>query len=290
MRFEETELGRRDHYRSGAMIRDILNGKIKPTIASPADRSWVLKLMEGWPGGDPITNGDAPDLVRTPLVIAMWRTRATAMGCWPRAGPECTWQEFRDLGASPGGWGALGHPEWGVLKFGYGEPGKSNSATFTQVVNCLSGLHKTSGLTVDEVSTDTGCGQALLKLDQSEPLIRPRSDEVCQLMREAGSSFLDACISYEKEVIEVNSRYPLPEPIVAVYPQDGTIVSTHPFAILDGAPWVDSEQAAAAVFLRFLLSDQQQSRLAKSGFRPTDPTASLGPLFDPPTAWTRAPI
>ena len=132
----------------------------------------------------------------------------------------------------------------------------------------------------------------MLKLNQSEPLIRDRSDEVCQLMREAGSSFLDACISYEKEVIEVNSRYgpQLGEPIVAVYPQDGTIVSTHPFAILDGATWVKSEQAkAAAVFLQFLLSNQQQSRLASHGFRPTRLRPWCGQLI-PPTAWTRAPI
>lgn len=76
-------------------------------------------------------------------------------------------------------------------------------------------------------------------------------------------------------------RHLLPEPIVAVYPQDGTIVATHPFAILDGAPWVDSEQAAAAaVLLKSLLSDQQQSSLARFGFRPTDATVPLGPPID----------
>lgn len=273
VRLEETELGVSEHYRSGTMIRDILDGSIKPTIASPAE----------WPGGDPIISGDAPDLMRTPLVIAMWRSRATAMGCWPTAGPGCTWQEFRDLGVSPVGWGKLGHVDWGGLKFGYGEPGKSNSGTFTQVVNCFSGLGKTGGMSLNEVSADTGCGQATLTLNRSEPLIRPRSDEVCQLMREVGSSFLDACISYEKEVIEVNRRYSLQiaEPIVAVYPQDGTIDSTHPFAILDGAPWVQPEQAEAAqVFLSFLLSDQQQSRLANFGFRPTDPDAPLETPID----------
>ncbi len=282
--FEEIGPGLRDHYRSGTMIRDILDSKIKPTIASPAERSWVLNLKETWPGGEAIMKGEAPDLVRTPLVIAMWESRATALGCWPRAGPDCTWRRLRTLGTSPDGWGTLGHPEWGRWKFGYGHVGRSNSATFTQALNCFSGLHKTSGLTVDEVRIGTGCGQAMLDVNRAAPIIHEKSETVCTWLRERGPSFLDGCTSYEKEIIENNLIYgpTLPEPIVAVYPQDGTIVATHPFAVLDGAPWVTSEQAeAAAVFLRFLLSDQQQSRLKGHGFRPTDPDLLLGPPIDP---------
>jgi len=100
-------------------------------------------------------------------------------------------------------------------------------------------------------------------------------------MRKNPPGFLDAVTSYEKKVIELNREFgpTLTEPIVAVYPQDGTIVPTHPFAILDGAPWVTSEQTkAAAVFQRFLLSKEQQSRLLDGGFRPTDPAE---PLRDP---------
>jgi ABC-type Fe3+ transport system substrate-binding protein len=85
-------------------------------------------------------------------------------------------------------------------------------------------------------------------------------------------------------MMESNITYDaqLKEPIVAVYPQDGTIVATHPFAILDGAPWVTPDQGrAAAVFLGFLLSDQQQSRLASYGFRPTDPATSIDSPIDP---------
>ena len=192
---EETELGVRDHWRSGSMIREILDGGIQPTIASPADRSWLLKLKEGWSGDEPIVKGNAPDLAQTPLVLAMWESRATALGCWPKAGLDCTWQKFRELGISLDGWGTVGHPKWGRLKYGYGMVGRSNSATFIQVANCMSGLGKTHGLTVNDVRIDTGCGQAMLDLDNAEPLIHDRSDTVCQLMRERGPTFLDARIS-----------------------------------------------------------------------------------------------
>ena len=180
----------------------------------------------------------------------------------------------------------LGHSEWGKLKFGYGYVGRSNSATFTQALSCMSGLQILSGLTLEEVSAENGCGEAMHALTVSQTAlirIHQRSDRVLRDMRDKGPEYLDAGTNYEKKVIEVmqESRPLLPEPIVAVYPQDGTIAPTHPFAILDGAPWVTPVQAeAAAVFLQFLLSDQQQSRLVSHGLRPTDPTKPLGPPID----------
>ncbi len=54
-----------------------------------------------------------------------------------------------------------------------------------------------------------------------------------------------------------------------------------PFAILDGAPWVTSEEAkAAALFLQFLLSKPQQSELIHVGFRPSDRDVPLNPPID----------
>ncbi len=287
---EEIEPGVFDHYRSGSIIADILSRDIEPTIASPAEQSWLLKLQQDWPDseaegfwssklGDDLSNDvlivrETPTLLRTPLVIAMWESRATALGCWPISGPNCTWQTLRSLAIRSDGWGMFDRPEWGTFNIGYGQVGRSNSATFAQVLNCYSGLHKTNGLRLDEVGMDSGCGQAMQDLDAADPFIHEKSETVCQRMREQGNpSFLDACISYEKEVIETFIAHPeLREPIVAVYPQDGTIAPTHPFAILGGAPWVSQEQArAAAVFMEFLLSDQQQSRLMVFGFRPSDP-------------------
>ena len=114
-------------------------------------------------------------------------------------------------------------------------------------------------------------------------LVDMRVSDLPTRVSENGPAFLDAATTHEKKVIELNKEFgpELPEPIVAVYPQDGTIVPTHAFAILDGAPWVEPEQAKAAnVFLQFLLSDQQQRRLLSHGLRPAYPDASLGPPID----------
>ena len=149
---EETAPGKWDHYRSGSMVDDILEDKIEPTIASPADKSWILKLNKDWRDyhGKRITTVDAPGLVRTPFVIAMWESRAKALGCWPTAGPECTWERIRPLATSPDGWEMFGHDEWGKFKFGYGYVGASNSGTLTAIMECMIGAGKTSGLTITD--------------------------------------------------------------------------------------------------------------------------------------------
>jgi Ca-activated chloride channel family protein len=281
---EEIEPGVRDHYRSGTMVQDILARVIEPTIASPAEQSWIQKLNQEWPGRKPITSDEGPGLVRTPLVIAMWRSRAEALGCWPTAGPDCTWRRLRVLAASADGWGTFGHPEWGRLKYGYGYVGRSNSATFTEVLNCMSGLQKNSRLTLDEVRRDADCGEAMAALEKAEIRIAEKSEWLLRWMRERGPPYLDAVTTYEEEVIEINAEYgpTLTEQIVAVYPQDGTILATHPFTILAGAPWVMPEQVKASeIFRQFLLSRQQQSLLLRYGFRPADVAVPLGPRIDP---------
>jgi Ca-activated chloride channel family protein len=102
-------------------------------------------------------------------------------------------------------------------------------------------------------------------------------------MTTGGPEYLDGVVTYESNVIATNlkSAAELREPLVSVYPQDGTIVVGHPIAILDGTPWVNAEQASAAALLRdYLLSADQQAKLAEYGLRPADPAAKPGAPID----------
>ncbi|UAB99504.1 VWA domain-containing protein [Dactylosporangium vinaceum] len=54
-------------------------------------------------------------------------------------------------------------------------------------------------------------------------------------------------------------------PLVAVHPQDGTLMMDHPYAVLASA--TAEQQAAAADFLAFLREPAQQQRFADLGFR-----------------------
>ena len=130
-------------------------------------------------------------MLGTPLVIAMWQSRANALDCWPTASANCTWETLRALASSTDGWGMFGHPEWGELKYGYGFPGKSNSATFTEVLNCMSGLKERSGLTLGEVRADSPCGEAMAALEEAEIRIFDRSERALRDMRERGPEYLE---------------------------------------------------------------------------------------------------
>jgi Ca-activated chloride channel family protein len=284
---QETIDGKQVDYRSGTMISDTLSGKIKPTVVSPGEESWIAKLDREYGvannGAKPIKASANPLVVRTPLVVAMWESRAKALGCWPTPGPDCTWQALRELAVNPDGWRALGHPEWRKFRFGYGYFGESNSGTLGVLAMCLAGLGKTGGLTVADVEPSNGCGQFISDIEKAKVHSGKSDTWLIEKMTTGGPEYLDGVVTYESNVIATNlkSAAELREPLVSVYPQDGTVVVGHPFAILDGTPWVDADQASAATVLRdYLLSTDQQAKLADFGLRPADVAAKPGPPID----------
>jgi len=93
-------------------------------------------------------------------------------------------------------------------------------------------------------------------------------------------------VVYENLIIEKN-RQGEPqarwgEKIVAVYPAEGTLMSDHPYCILN-APWVTPElREAAEEFLQFLKHPDVQELAIKHGFRPSVPGVELDPsVFSP---------
>src|SRR3546814_14423992 len=63
-------------------------------------------------------------------------------------------------------------------------------------------------------------------------------------------------------------------PLVAIYPEEGTLYSDNPLVVLD-AEWVDAdEKAAAARFVEFAQRPENQARVLEFGFRPGNPDRS----------------
>ena len=284
---QEVVDGKNVDYRSGTMVSDTLGGRIEPTVLSPGDISWLSKLEHEWSsqkGGDPIGAADSPIVARTPVVVAMWQSRAAALGCWPTAGPDCTWSRLRDLAVATDGWGSAGHPEWRRFKFGYGYFGKSNSGTLAITAMCAAGLGKSAGLTVADIDPANGCGQFVTQIEKAKVHSGKSDVWLLDQMTGGGPEYLDGVVTYELNVIARNKSAgaTLREPLVSVYPQDGTIVAGHPYAILDGAPWITDEQVqAAGVFRDYLLSKEQQTKLLELGLRPADTSVPLTSPIDP---------
>jgi hypothetical protein len=67
--------------------------------------------------------GERPTVARSPLVLAVWKDRAAALGtrCPPPAG--LGWRCLGEAAGTPGGWSAVGgRPEWGPVKPGHASP------------------------------------------------------------------------------------------------------------------------------------------------------------------------
>ena len=220
--------------------------------------------------------GDA--LVLSPIVIAMWKPMAQALG-WPDR--SIGWSDLLALSREPQGWGRHGHPEWGALRLG-----KTNPTVSTSGLHALIAAYfeATGRLPAETDLSDPKVADFVRGLEAS---VVHYSETVATFflnLREAdrrGSalSYVSAIAVEEKEVWDYNRGVissdvadPTPGlpprvPLVAMYPPLGTLVADHPYAVLD-VPWMTEEKRrVAAAFLRFLESAPTQERFASAAFR-----------------------
>ncbi len=269
---------------SGASMQQILDGTIQPDIWSPAGSVWLTLLNAQWQqkhGTTLIGTGpnDTPSLVTSPVVIAMWKPEAEALG-WPNK--PIGWADIAAISTNPQGWAAYGHPEWGDFKFGHTHPDYSNSGLDAIIAENYAAVGKTRGLTADDVNNAT-TKDFVANVESSIIHYGDSTGFFATRMFNNGPNYLSAVVMYESLVVESSDKtlYPnLPEPVVAIYPKEGTFNSDHPFAILQ-ASWVTpAKQAAAMAFRNFLLAPAQQRKALQYGFRPSDLNIPLSAPID----------
>lgn len=270
---------------SGDSMQQILDGKIQPDIWSPAGNVWLSLLNASWqqqhPGQSLIGTGatDVVSLVTSPVVIAMWKPEAEALG-WPNK--PIGWGTIDALSTNPQGWAAYGHPEFGDFKFGHTHPDASNSGLDAIIAENYAATHKQKGLTSADV-TDPHTRDFVANVESSVIHYGDSTGFFADKMFGNGPSYLSAAVMYENLVIQANDgkTYPhLPYPVVAIYPDEGTFYSDHPFTTLQ-ANWVTpAKKAAAQVFRDFLLAPEQQRKAMHYGFRPADLRIPLAAPLD----------
>jgi Ca-activated chloride channel family protein len=269
---------------SGLSMQEILSGAIKPDVWSPAGSVWLTLLNAQWrqrTGQDIIDMGanSTPSLVSSPVVIAMWKPLAEALG-WPAK--QIGWSDIASLSSDPRGWAAYGHPEFGSFKFGHTHPGYSNSGLDALIAMSYAAVGKQRNLTTNDVESFT-VRSFIADIEEAVIHYGDSTGFFADEMFGKGPGFLSAAVMYENLVIEANDghTYPhLPYPVVALYPREGTFYSDHPYAVLQ-ASWVTAaKRAAASVFESFLLAPQQQVKALRYGFRPALPSIKLGAPID----------
>ncbi|MFQ3633570.1 extracellular solute-binding protein [Roseiflexus sp.] len=263
---------------SADSMNQILSGAIQPTVWSPASAILLPVANDEWSKqnrGTNLVDENAPPLVLSPVVIAMWKPMAEALG-WPDK--SLGWSDIAELVASGKTWADFGRPEWGPMQFGHTHPDYSNSGITTIIAVSYAAAGKTRGLTVADVQSPQVA--TFMRNFQSGIIHYGESTGFfADQMFNRGPGYLSAAVLYENLVVDSYNRDRYANvslPVVAIYPKEGTFWSDHPYAILN-APWVTPEQREAAdLFLRYLLDRPQQELALRYGFRPGNTSVPIG--------------
>jgi Ca-activated chloride channel homolog len=262
----------------------------RPVLWSPAGSSWASVLdLELEDAGQPAIAGDYTETMLSPLVIAMPQPMAEALG-WPDE--PIGFADILALARDGAGWGSLGHPEWGPFRLGKTNPNFSTSGLSALVAQAYAAVGTTSGLSVEDLDDPAvdefarGVESAVVHYgDTTLTFLNNwyRADQ-----RGNPYSYVSAVAVEEKSVLDYNAGNPdgiLAEgeeprpprvPLVAIYPEEGTLYSDNPMITLD-AEWVDDREAeAAGLFVDFVTEPANQERVLEYGFRPANPDVSVG--------------
>jgi Ca-activated chloride channel family protein len=261
---------------SGDCIDEILQETRHPDITSPASAAFI-KLgnadSRAKSGKDLV--GPTENLVLSPVVIAMWKPMAEAIGYGQK---PVGWSDILALARDQRGWAAHGHPEWGPFRFGHTSPETSNSGLAALFAEVYAATGKKNGLTVADVNNPktaefvAGIESAIVHYGSSTGFFGRK-------MFANGPQYLSAAVMYENMVIESYSKG-TPQPVVAIYPKEGTFWSDHPVGVVD-RPWVTPEKKEAAkLYIDYLLAKPQQAKALPYGFRPSSVDVPVGPPID----------
>jgi Ca-activated chloride channel homolog len=123
----------------------------KPVVWSPSASSWggVVNERLAQKQQGAIVPGDAKPFMLTPLVIAMPKPMAEALG-YPKT--PIGFGDLLALAKAPDGWGSKGHPEWGAFKLGKTNPNFSTSGLSSTIAQYYAATGKQSDLTLEDVN------------------------------------------------------------------------------------------------------------------------------------------
>ncbi len=257
----------------------------RPDVWTPASSSWPVIVRQHTTAQDKgnIIPDQMPSIAQTPLVVAMPKPMAEALG-WPDK--QLGWGDILTLAKDPDGWGSKGHAEWGAFKLGKTNPNFSTSGLNATIATYFAATGRSSDLTVADVRNPKVTAY-VRGVEQSVVHYGDTTLTFLENLYRAGEqghglNYISAVTVEEKSVWDYNKGNPSGDPatlgkqgpprvpLVAIYPKEGTLVSDNPYIVLN-AEWVnDAKRAAAADFLKFVLGDKEQKRFTDAAFRTHD--------------------
>jgi Ca-activated chloride channel homolog len=248
---------------SGDAQKQIVKGQLKPTVWSPSSSFWG-RLVNLQSDAGYIAN-ENPSIVRTPLVIAMWKPMAQALG-WPKK--QIDFKQIIKLATAPNGWASVG-AQFGPFKYVHTNPDFSTSGAEAVAGSYYAFAGKREGLTNADVAR---AAPSVKKVESSIVHYGDNTLFISDQLKQHGQAYASAVAMEEATLLDFNRTQPSGAPrLVALYPAEGTFVSDDPYMILN-APWVSaSQRKGAEEFQKFLADEITPSVAGKFGFRPGDP-------------------
>jgi Ca-activated chloride channel family protein len=262
---------------SGEMVDAVLSGRDKPHLMSPASDVFVeLANAEASHSASQALLPETEHLVLSPVVIAMWKPMAEALGWGEKA---IGWADILAMARNKEGWKAYDYPQWGRFKFGHTHPEYSNSGVLAMLAQVYAAADKRGGLRLADVEAPQITAY-VHDIQQSIVHYGRSTGFFGRKMMSNGPGYLSAAVLYENMVIESYDRTDLAYPIVAIYPKEGTFWSDHPAGVV-ARDWVTPQhKEAAQLYLQYLLAKPQQEKALQYGFRPAEVSIPLAAPLD----------
>lgn len=275
---------------SGKIHQGIINAFIapnnanvaKPVIYSPSVSHW-LALVNFQTGREVFDLAEAQPTALAPVVMAIWESRLEAIKA--KSGNEdIGWEELLQVMDSPNGWADYGiEGDRTTVYYGHTDPYVSSTALSTLIAEFYASTLYTAGestarrLEMSSVQSET-VQDGVRDIESLVKHYSSRTTEFKEYIAQ-GPDYLDFVALEENDLIFINqgkTSYKPPEPLVALYPKEGTFWHEHPFGIVN-ADWVTAEQQdAAKVFTEYIRSEEVQLKVMENGFRPVNPAVPIG--------------
>ncbi|MHA2357298.1 MAG: extracellular solute-binding protein [Candidatus Heimdallarchaeaceae archaeon] len=254
----------------------ILSGESKPTVWSPAATVWIPLLDWSWRNKfDSIILdfNQVKSLVASPIILGTWQS-------YQEDNNFTSWADLYDLADTD-------------LKLAHTSAQESNSGYMAVLLEITAASGKTPDQILFSDLQDTTIQSWLEKVESRAVLYGTSTGFLAKQAVQLGPSAINVMIIYENLIIETakdgEAFAKWGDNLTAVYPEEGTLWSDHPFVILN-ATWVSPEETYAATeFEKFLLSKEKQLQAIPFGFRPgnesiindTDIVAEMEEVFNP---------
>jgi Ca-activated chloride channel homolog len=252
----------------------VSDGAPTPDVWSPAATTWVslLEFHRNANGLPKIVPAARPTIIQSPLVIAMQKPMAEAMGWGTK---EIGWSDIFDLAQDPKGWARYGHEEWKGFKLGKTSPLSSTSGLHALIATYYAGGGRGDGSALDTSTLSFMRTVENSVVHYGDTVATHLKELLACDARRQSEQCVSAVAVEEKQVWDYNrgnpaSDVPAPRgvlpivPLVAIYPRDGTIFANHPYVVLTEDA---VKRRAADGFLQYLLGPDAQARFQSVAFR-----------------------